>query len=442
MSEMRERWEGRTVDGRFPLESYLGGSEHSAVFLTRWQKDDEGDFKAAAIKLIPCDGARAEKQLARWRLAREFNHPNLIRIFETGRVELDGGTFVYVVEEYAEENLAQILPERALTVEETRGLLPAVLGALQYVHDKGFVHGHIQPSNILAQAYQVKLSTDALSAPGEPAKTASVYDPPEAAVGVGSAADTWQLGMTLIEVLMQRLPAWDRTGANAPEIPAAVPEPFREIARHCLEPEAGKRWTIADIRDRLEGKTQVSAERPAERQSSASAGVSDEHKASAKWPYGLGLIAAAAIAFFLITYTKSSRVPPEAQSTAAQSGQSGQPTTSASTPQPGQEETKPSAGENVVVRRVMPQVLPSARRTIHGTIIVKVKVRVDGAGNVVKATLESGRTSKYFSRVAMEAARDWKFSPAPANEPGDREWKLQFGFSRAKTEASAVAIKR
>jgi TonB family protein len=89
----------------------------------------------------------------------------------------------------------------------------------------------------------------------------------------------------------------------------------------------------------------------------------------------------------------------------------------------------------------MPQVSPSARRTIQGKIKVRVKVEVDAAGNVAKAKLESAGPSRYFSRIALEAAREWKFSPAQAGETGGREWKLQFGFSRAKTEASAVRAK-
>jgi TonB family protein len=86
----------------------------------------------------------------------------------------------------------------------------------------------------------------------------------------------------------------------------------------------------------------------------------------------------------------------------------------------------------------MPQVSPSARRTIQGTIKVRVRVDVDAAGNVAKTKLELSGPSKYFSRVAMEAAREWKFAPAPAGESGAREWKLQFAFRRSKTEVSAV----
>src|SRR3984893_14290811 len=166
MSETWKRWEGRTVDRRFPLQSYLGGSGHSAVFLTVTQPSGS-DSEKAAIKLIPAGAVDAKQQFLRWKAASELAHPNLIRILEAGRGELDSTELLYVVMEYAEENLAQILPERALTAEETRGMLPPILRALQFEHDKGFVHGHIQPSNILAVGDQVKLSSDALSMAGE-----------------------------------------------------------------------------------------------------------------------------------------------------------------------------------------------------------------------------------------------------------------------------------
>ena len=93
------------------------------------------------------------------------------------------------------------------------------------------------------------------------------------------------------------------------------------------------------------------------------------------------------------------------------------------------------------MKRVTPEVTPGARRTIHGKILVRVKVNVDAAGNVETAKIESGHGSKYFSRIALEAARDWKFSPAAAGEAGDRERKLQFAFSRTATEASVVSGK-
>ncbi len=433
MSETWKQWEGRTVDGRFPLQSYLGGSDHSAVFLTLMQSAAGGSGQAA-IKLISAGGDDADKQLLRWQAARELNHPNLIRIFEAGRCKLDSADLLYVLEEYAEENLSQILPERALTAEEVRALLPPVLKASQFVHEKGFVHGHIQPSNILAIGDQVKLSSDALSVPGERSRRAgavSPYDPPEAATGGAStAADVWQLGMTLVEVLTQRVPVWDVARASAPEIPAEVPEPFRQISEHCLQMDATKRWTIAEISNRLSPARAESARPgPGPAQMPATAG---QGKESARWPYWLGLAALVALAIFLIARPKPSNAPTEEQSTPATQGAAAEHTRSAT--------NATNAGtQNGVVRRVMPQVSPSARSTIQGKIKVRVKVEVDAAGNVADATLESAGPSKYFSRSALEAAQGWKFAPAQAGEQGaPREWKLQFTFSRNGTEASVA----
>ena len=69
-----KKWEGR-VDGKFPLRQWLGGSEHSAVFLT----ERPGQSQKVAIKLIAAD-AEADRQLSHWRAAAQFSHPHLMRI--------------------------------------------------------------------------------------------------------------------------------------------------------------------------------------------------------------------------------------------------------------------------------------------------------------------------------------------------------------------------
>src|SRR5258708_1418194 len=256
MSESWKQWEGRTVDGRFPLQRYLGGSDHSAVFLTVTQPSG-GDSEKAAIKLIPADAVDAKQQFSRWKAASELAHPNLIRIFEAGRGELDGTGLVYFVKGVAEEKISQNFSERGLGAGEKRGVLPPTSPGVAFVDGKRFVHGQIQRSNSLAVGDEVKLSSDALSVGGEKrgnARATSAYDPPEAATGtISTASDVWQLGMTLIEVLTQHLAVWDRARMSAPGVPAAVPEPFREIARHCLQVDAGERWTVGEILHRVEG---------------------------------------------------------------------------------------------------------------------------------------------------------------------------------------------
>jgi len=90
------------------------------------------------------------------------------------------------------------------------------------------------------------------------------------------------------------------------------------------------------------------------------------------------------------------------------------------------------------VQRVMPRVSPGARNTITGKIRVVVKVDVDTAGNVTEARLQSPGPSRYFARLALEAARGWKFKPATANGRAvASEWVVRFGYSRRGTEGSA-----
>lgn len=454
---MWKAWEGRTVDGRFPLQSYLGGSDHSGVFLTA----RPGESGTVAIKLISCPLPDVEPQLARWKSAGELRHVNLLRVFETGRCELDGTALLYAVEEYAEENLAQILPERALTPEEARAMLPPLLHALQFVHDRGFVHGSVQPSNILAVGDQVKLSSDTLrlSAESNCAQSPTRYDPPEATTAaISKAGDVWQLGMTLIEVLTQRLPFRDRTKPGAPVVPAGMPAPFREIAAACLQLDEGKRWSVAQILAQF--GTDRSVPVPVlvqERTTAPAAPVSGQRKPSRAWSYLLGLAAVAAVAFLLIPRPKPS--PPAIAGQSTPSADAGShPATqppantsatadskveSAATASTADGKAAAAADQHAVVRQVLPDVAQSARRTIHGTIQIRVKVKVDAAGNVTEAKVESGRVSKYFKRLALGAAQDWKFSPAPAGEQADnRQWRLQFRFSRAKTVASATTLKR
>jgi len=73
MSEAWKQWEGQVVDGEFYLRQYLGGCEHSAVFLT---EHGERGLQKAAIKLIPADPGNAELQLSRWEAGRETLTPS------------------------------------------------------------------------------------------------------------------------------------------------------------------------------------------------------------------------------------------------------------------------------------------------------------------------------------------------------------------------------
>jgi TonB family protein len=267
MSESWKQWEGRIVDARFLLRRYLGGSEHSAVFLTERGIPQQ----KVAIKFIQLDAPDAELQLFRWKHAATLSHPHLLRVFESGRCHLGDFDLLYVVMEYAEENLSQFLPQRPLTPAEARDVLTPALQALVFLHGESLVHGHVRPSNILAIDDQLKLSSDRISSAAEhveqsllpaaePQQSAfaaghrdpSPYDPPEISKGVVSpAGDVWSLGLTLVEALTQHLPASAGSSAQDPVVPDTLPAIYQDIARHCLHRDPQRRWTVMEIAARL-----------------------------------------------------------------------------------------------------------------------------------------------------------------------------------------------
>jgi outer membrane biosynthesis protein TonB len=64
---------------------------------------------------------------------------------------------------------------------------------------------------------------------------------------------------------------------------------------------------------------------------------------------------------------------------------------------------------------------------------------VDSAGNVTDAAFQSPGPSKYFARLAMQAAPGWKFTPPQVNGRAvSSEWILRFAFGRAGTEVYQV----
>ncbi len=475
MKEIWKQWEGRVVDGKFPLQQYLGGSGHGIVFLT--ERNGPGSEKAA-IKLVLEIPAQAETRLSVWRQTANLSHPNLLQVFDSGRCRLDDTALLYVVMEYAEEDLSQVLPQRPLDAAEAQEMLPPVVKALAYLHGKGFVHGHLKPANVVAIGDQVKLSSDGLCAlagasgswadyPGMDVHD-PVHDPPEAKEGtLTPAADVWALGVTLVEALTLRRHIWDRTERNAskePELilPDGIPGPFLDVVRHCLIPDARRRWTTAEIVARLEGRAIESPEPEAVRsgdgegkssqiQPTPNAGAGGK-KAAPKWLYPA--IAVVAIALIIVVVAKmrrpalSSDHKFDQEQTQPGSSEARLPMTAVTAAQgplaQNQSAPKPAvalrraAGGKVpgaVRQQVLPQISNSARSSIEGHVRVSVQVAVDALGNVADASLESPGPSKYFAHQALQAAQGWKFTPAKMKgQSVPSKWILKFAFSSAGTD--------
>lgn len=463
MAEDWKQWEGRTINGKFPVQRLLGGSEHHAVFLA---EKSPGERPQTVIRFLDSKAPAASEQFQHWEMASKLKHPNLLQIFETGRCNVDGRDFFYAWAEYGEEDLSQIIPTRALTAPETLQILQAVIPALSYLHGQGLVHGSVKPSNIFAVGETVKISSDSARRPGKgtvPQATRNSYDAPEAEQGIGFAADVWSLGVTLAEALTQRLPAVETASPGQPKLPDSIPQPFRRIIENCLQVDPAKRWTVAQIADQLNRAPGVSvganaAASATQQLSPADKSVAPSEKRSAKWSYVIALALVVLIAALLITrhkretpstQTQPAQAQPETPASAPSANAHEQSNSKSNKPPSASSESATSGNANSegmltadsrddVLQRVAPAVSPSARRTITGKIRLRVNLNVDAGGNVTEARLQSPGPSKYFARVALEAARQWKFKPALANgQAVPSKWILRFAFSRRGSEAAA-----
>lgn len=440
--DISRKWEGRVIDGGFPLQKWLGGSEHSGVFLT--ERSVNGSQKAA-IKLISAETYAAEKlkedaQLFRWADIAKLSHPHLIRLFECGRCQIDDMRLLYVVTEYAEEDLAQVIPQRPLSPAEVKEMLPPTADALVFLHHAGFVHGHMKPSNIMAVDNQLKISADSLRKTGERGdRETTVYDAPEvAAMGFSTAGDVWSLGVMLVAILTQHEPDLRNRDQGQVAVPETIPEPFHEIARRCLHVQPQQRGTLSEVLSKVEVQAPLRASAVEQPQAL---------KRTKRW----GILSIVVALLLLAAFVGRRFVVQRPQLPAAEIHPKESPTApanvpAAQSPAPFPEKAAPTqtgVTQGSVLQQVLPEVSRGAQNTIHGHVKVGVQLSVDTSGNVSQVKLISPGPSKYFANQALAAARRWKFKPPETDGQASlSEWILRFQFGRTSTQVFPAQIKR
>ena len=106
--------------------------------------------REVAIKVLESSLFRDEKFSERFKnealTAAKLSHPNIITIHDIGQIE---NTY-YIVMEYLPESLKDriqkigIMPPR-----EALDIIKMIASALDYAHNKGFIHRDIKPDNIM-----------------------------------------------------------------------------------------------------------------------------------------------------------------------------------------------------------------------------------------------------------------------------------------------------
>ncbi|HSM75970.1 MAG TPA: TonB family protein [Bryobacteraceae bacterium] len=455
---------GTLIDGKFVLLEWLGGTEHSGVFRTQL---DEDPLHSATIKLIPAPHD-SDSLLSQWAAAQSIAHPHLATLFHYGQCSINGAPFLYCVSEYASETLADILPTRALTSQEARQMLGPVLDALNCLHVRNLVHGALKPSNVLDVDDKIKLTVDAVRHEHEtalPASPPSIYLAPELARGEAScASDIWSLGVLLVEALTQRRPAWDSSGEIDPIVPATLSLPLLRTARACLRIDPARRCSLSDIRGFLNasGAHESLASIP------TAPALPKIHPPAesipplrSRRPLLVGAVVLAALigsVAALLTLRPHSAPPPSSASALVHQPAAPPPAapvaaqpvpvhpmpTPSSPPLQKAGLTPPAAAlapAGAVTHQVLPNAPQNALATIRGTIRVSIRVTVDAKGNVAQAAIDTPGPSHYFANLALQAAQDWKFRPAPLNDGvAPVAWLLQFEFSQTGVDVAPAPL--
>ena len=468
MSEVWTRWQGYVINDVFPLGRFLGCSDHSGVFLTRSAAPGPSEV---AIKLVPTNRALAELQLPRWKKAGSLAHPHLLGLLQWGGCHLEGLPYVYVVMEYADQTLAQLLQHRALTDDEVREMLRPTLEMLAFLHSQDLVQGQLKPANILVVGDRLKLASDTIRRVGKGSislNAPTAYDPPEVRHGSNSAAgDIWALGVTLLEAFTGRPPSGLGEPGEGVTLPADFSPTFREVVARCLSLSPKDRPSVTELLAWAGGPSTASVPTapiepaaavppepapprtplPPTATASEAAGpappMAQSSKPRASPAAVLGALVILAVGWSGIRLLRSHSTPPPPQhgsllqipGAAPVAGDVGAPVSAELPTTSGRSDvpTSPSA-----LHEVIPEVPHSAHRTIRGHIKVWVRVIVAQDGSVYAATLDRTRSSRYFQRLAIEAAKKWTFPPI--DTPSRRVMQVRFDFTRDGATGHAVTL--
>ncbi len=138
---------GRTIAGKFLIESFLGRGAMGAVYRARQIALD----KLVAIKVLhsslvtdPAFTARFQREA---KAASRLDHPNSVRVLDYGE---DDGLCYIAMELLDGRTLFKVIQaEGLLATPRIVDLLRQILAALAMAHDMGVVHRDLKPENIV-----------------------------------------------------------------------------------------------------------------------------------------------------------------------------------------------------------------------------------------------------------------------------------------------------
>ncbi|NTS40783.1 protein kinase family protein [Flavisolibacter sp. BT320] len=143
-------------------ESNKGASSNLFVLV-----DPEGEYDDRVIKICktPLEygnnkrHTRFRREIKAFRLAKNKNLTNVVEFFSSGEVEIDGLTFLFIIMEKAEEDLASYLERNkfSFSVNQKLAFCVNILNGIKQLHSLKIYHRDIKHDNILRINHQFKV---------------------------------------------------------------------------------------------------------------------------------------------------------------------------------------------------------------------------------------------------------------------------------------------
>lgn len=179
--------------------------------------------RPVAIKLLPKelgDDAFKEQFAAEARAMAKLNHPNLIGIYDFGKVE----EMPFIVMELVDgKSLYYSCYEKAIEQSESIRITSEICAGLEHAHEHGIIHRDIKPANILLDgSAHVKIGDFGLATGEQPGGEGFVFGTPGYAAPevtqdpdhVGIPADIFAVGVILHQLLTGKMPDGDARTAS------------------------------------------------------------------------------------------------------------------------------------------------------------------------------------------------------------------------------------
>ena len=206
---------GRTLNGRYKIQSLIGTGGMAAVYLA---KDLILD-RLVAIKVLRLDFRQNDDAMRRFRRealsATQLTHPNIVGVYDVGQSQ----EMNYIVMEYVEgTDLKDYVRQKgALHPIEAVRIMMQIVSATAAAHQNRIIHRDIKPQNILIDkegnvkitdfGIAVALSDTSLTQTNTLLGSVHYLSPEQARGGMATIqTDIYALGIVLYELLTGKVP--------------------------------------------------------------------------------------------------------------------------------------------------------------------------------------------------------------------------------------------